>query len=360
MTSGAFSLSWILQGLFAIFAGRLTDRLGPRVVLTLCGLLSGLGYLLMSRVGGVWQIYLFYGVFIGSGMGAAWVPITSTVTRWFSKRAGIMVGIVLAGAATGTLIVPPVANWLISIYDWRLAYAILGGVVLVGVILAAQLVRRSPTQVSQKTYGENEGKKPASKLDAESFSLKEAVYTRQFWMAFVMLFCGSSCIFPIMVHIAPHATDLGFSSATAANLIATIGLLSIPGRIALGHLADRIGDRSVLMIGFVLMVAALLMLVFGGEVLVLYLASAIIGFSWGTGVVVPSLTAKLFGLYSLGSILGAITFGFTIGAGFSPLIAGYIFDVTDSYQGAFLLFAAVGIIGLILAAVLRPTTKTGL
>ena len=119
VTSGAFSLYWIIQGLLAIVVGRVNDRFGPRVVITFCGFIFGLGYLLMSQVSALWQLYLFYGVMIGTGMSGAFVPLTSTVARWFVKRRSMMTGIVVAGIGIGGLIAPPVANWLISIYDWR-------------------------------------------------------------------------------------------------------------------------------------------------------------------------------------------------------------------------------------------------
>ena len=101
MTSGAFSLSLLVSGLSAILMGRLTDRIGPRWVVTLCGFLMGLGYLLISQVTAVWQLYLFYGVIIGIAMGGSWVPLMSTVARWFSARRSLMTGICLVGLGIG-------------------------------------------------------------------------------------------------------------------------------------------------------------------------------------------------------------------------------------------------------------------
>ena len=356
MTSGAFSLSWIMQGLLGIVMGRLNDRLGPRVVLTLCGFFSGLGYLLMSQTSAIWQLYLFYGVIIGTGMGGAFVPLASTVARWFVKRRTMMTGIVAAGIGAGTLVAPPVANWLISSYDWRIPYIILGSIVLVFVVLAAQPLRRDPTQVGQLPYGENEGEEPGLKFGTKAFSLKEAAYTRQFWVAFGMFFCLGFCTLTIMVHVAPHATDLGISAASAANILATIGGASIVGKVVLGTAADRIGNRQALIIGFILMAAALFWVVSATEAWILYLFAAAFGFAYGSCAASESpLVAGLFGLSSHGLILGVIGFGFTIGASVGPFVAGYIFDVSQSYQMAFLVCAAIGVIGLVLTALLTPT-----
>jgi len=356
MTSGAFSLSWIVHGLLAIVMGGFTDRFGPRIVMTLCGFLLGLGYLLMSQISAVWQLYLVYGVIIGTGLSGAFVTLTSTVARWFIKRRSMMTGIVLTGVGIGTLIAPPVANWLISSYDWRISYIILGSIVLVFVVLAAQPLRRDPTRVGQVPYGENKQEEAELKGDTKAFSLKEAVSTRQFWLVFSMFLCLGYCIFTILVHIVPHATDLGISAASAANILATVGGLSIIGRVVLGNVADRIGNRQALIIGFILMAAALFWLVPATEAWLLYLFAVAFGFAYGGCATSESpLVAGLFGLSSHGLILGITSLGFSIGAGAGPLVAGYIFDVSQSYQMAFLVCAAIGVIGLVLTALLTPT-----
>ena len=159
ITSGAFSLALIIHGLLGIAMGWLTDRFGPRLVTTLCGCLIGTGYLLMSQISAVWQLYLFYGVIVGTGMGGAFVPLVSPIARWFVKRRGIMTWTVVAGLGIGALIAPPVANWLIYSYGWRLSYVILGAAVLLIVTLAAQFLKRDPTQVGQVAYGEDKGER---------------------------------------------------------------------------------------------------------------------------------------------------------------------------------------------------------
>jgi MFS family permease len=360
MTTGGFSLSWIVQGVLGIVMGRLTDRFGPRVVLTISGFLVGLGYLLMSQIGAVWQLYLFYGVIIGAGMGGSWVPIVSTVARWFVKRRNLMTGIVLIGISIGTLIGAPVASRLISAYDWRISYVIVGGIVLVGVVLAAQFLRRDPTQTKQRPYGGNEGEKQEFVFETHAFSLREAAHTQQFWLASGMFFCLGFCVYTIIAHIVPHTTDLGISFNTAANILATIGGLSIAGRIVLGSAADRFGNRRVFIIGFILMAAILFWLVPAKEVWALYLFAVVFGFAFGGCVTSESpLVAGLFGLSSHGLILGVINvLGFTLGAAVGPVIAGHIFDMASSYQLAFIICAAMSVVGLILTVLLSPLQKS--
>jgi len=358
--SGALSLSWIMQGVFSIIMGRLTDRVGPRIVLTVCGFLVGLGYLLMSQVGAVWQLYLFYGVIVGSGMGGSWVPIASTAARWFVKRRSLMTGIVLTGVGAGTLIVPPVASRLISGYNWSTSYLILGGIVLVAVVLVAQLLRRDPTQTKQRPSGESEAEKQELVSETHAFSLSKAARTRQFWLASGMFFCFGFSVYTIMAHIVLDASGLGISSVSAANILATIGGLSIAGRIMLGSAADRFGNRQIFIVGFVLMAAALFWLVPARELWGLYLFAVVFGFAFGGCAASESpLVAWLFGLTSHGLILGVMNLlGFTFGAAIGPLITGHIFDMTSSYQLAFILAASVSVAGLILTVLLSPTEKT--
>lgn len=121
-TAGAYSLNMVLAGVFGILAGRLSDRFGARLVVTVCGLLMGLGYLLMSRIGAVWQMYLFYGVLASIGIAGMVVPLLSTVARWFIKRRGLTTGIAASGIGVGTVIMPPLASQLISSHGWRTSY----------------------------------------------------------------------------------------------------------------------------------------------------------------------------------------------------------------------------------------------
>ena len=197
-TSGAFSLSMALEGLLGIVMGGLTDKFGPRLVMTLCGFLLGLGYLLMSQISAVWQLYLFYGVVIGIGMGGTIIPLLSTVARWFTDRRSTMSGIFLTGTGIGMLIGPPVANWLIFAYDWRMSFIVLGSVILVVVIVAAQFLRRDPSQMGLAPYVEKGRKVQELELWVEGFSLGEAVYTRQFWLLLSgYLSAGAYLILPL-------------------------------------------------------------------------------------------------------------------------------------------------------------------
>jgi MFS family permease len=354
MTSGAFSLASMMNGLLAVAVGGLTDKFGPRMVMTVCGLFLGLGFMLMSQISNVFHLYLFYGIFVGAGMSGSFIPLTSTVARWFFKRRGLMTGIVAAGSGIGALIGPPVASRLIPIYGWRTSYVILGSITLLVVVLSAQFIKRDPTQVGQIPYGKNQREQVGLNLRVEGLSLKEAVSSTRFWIFFTTGFCYGYCVFAIMVHITPHAIESGISAVRAANILAAIGCLSIVGKVLLGRVGDIVGNRRTLILGFILMSLALIGLVPAPIAWMLFLIAGLFGFAFGGIAVSHSpLVAELFGLRSHGVIFGV--FGMSVGWGgaMGPLLTGYLFDVTNSYQMAFLLCAVISLAGILFAALLR-------
>ena len=151
--AGSMSTLQGIAGLLGIIAGALADRYGARVVIAGSALVGGMGYMLMSQVDSIWQIYLFYGVIIGIGMSGLWIPLLSPVSRWFVTRRSLMTGIVICGLTLGQLAAPPIIGRMIAAYDWRQSYIILGIIVLVVIVIAAQFLRRDPARLGLKPYG---------------------------------------------------------------------------------------------------------------------------------------------------------------------------------------------------------------
>jgi MFS family permease len=126
-----------------ILTARLADPFGLRIVITASGLLLGVGYLLMSQVQTTWQLYIYFGVIISSGM-SGYILMLSTVAKWFERRRGMMTALSLSGMGIGTMVVPPISNRLISIYGWRTSYVIIAISASVLVVLAAQFLSPPP------------------------------------------------------------------------------------------------------------------------------------------------------------------------------------------------------------------------
>jgi MFS family permease len=355
LTSGALTLSMLTQGVWGVFMGRLNDKFGPRLLITLCCFLMGLGFLLMSQIQHAWQLYLFYGVIAGLGMGGVFVILLSTVARWFVKRRGIMMGVVLTGIGLSSLVMSPFATWLIAVYDWRTSYVVVGAMVLVLGILFAQFLKRDPGSMGLKPYGHVESKSQSVHIDVRGLSLKEAIGTWQFWITGGCFLLIGYCLFGIMIHIIPHVTDIGISAAEGALILGLIGAGNIIGGIPLGGIADKIGTRQMLVINFVLTGISVFVIMIAHDVWVFYVAALIFGIGNGaSGVAEPTLVAELFGLKAHGLILGVISFLFTVGGAIGPLATGYLFDISGNYNTAFLICGITCIGGLILTVLLKP------
>ena len=357
-TSGAQSLNLVLNGGFGILAGRLSDRFGTRPVLTACGLLLGLGYLLMSTVGSIWQIYFFYGVLVGIGMSGTFVPLMSTTARWFISRRGLTSGIVASGIGVGIIMMPIIANLLIATFSWRTSYLILGSIAVVLISMLAQFLRPAPSQSSPTAGLDNPMPSGRPNIQVQGHSFAEASHTPQFWIIIAMSFFFVFGQQTVTVHIVAHATDIGISAIVATTILSVIGIVSIGGKVVMGIMGDRIGNRSVMIIVFVLISLGFLWLVFAGELWRLYLFAAIFGLSYGGFATVQSpLVADCFGLKAHGVLFGVISFATSSGGAVGSLVAGRIFDISGNYQWAFILCAILGTASLILSISLKVERK---
>ncbi|MBI4186919.1 MAG: MFS transporter [Chloroflexi bacterium] len=355
-TSGAYSLFLFLQGLLALPMGRLTDRFGPRLVTSAAAVSLALGYFLLSRLDTLWQLYLFYGVVLAAGVGI-WVPMLSVVSRWFVRRRGLMTGITVAAADFSLLVWPPVSNLLVSAYGWRTSYIIIGIVTLIVVMAAAQFVRRDPGRMGLQPDGESGAVAADLDLQARGFPFRSAVRTRQLWQLCGIFYCLFLLAYTIPVHMVIYATGLGISSTSAANILTVAGASTISG-VIMGLTIDRLGNKRALIITSLLFVLSLAWLLAARELWMLYLFAVVFGFGFGClWVLETPAVAELFGLRSHGAITGFIYFVATLGGTTGIVLAGYIFDVTQSYQPAFLVGLGIAVIGLALAVSLRPSDK---
>jgi MFS family permease len=356
--SAANSLVFFLAGVFSMASGRLTDKLGPRVVMTTSGLIIGLGYFLTSRVDTVLQLFLFYGVIIGIGNSSVNVTQLSTTVRWFIKRRGMMSGLVKVGTGAGMFIMPLIAGWFIAAHGWRNAYLVLGLIAMVSVILAAQLLKRDPVQMGLKPYGAEEVSGESAELAGRGLSFKEAFRTKQLWTICIIYFIAWYIGQTNSVHMVRHSIDLGISSVQSTGVLSIIGGSSIIGRVVMGSAGDRIGNRRALVISFVVVIISLFWLQFAREVWALYLYAVVYGFAHGGFfALVSPLLAEIFGIVAHGSIFGVVLFLGAMGGGIGSVVTGLIFDVTDSYRLAFLILLALSVVGLTLSALLKPIKK---
>ena len=357
--SGASSLAFVVMGVLAIAAGRLNDRIGPRLLMGVSGVAFAAGYALLSRLEAPWELFLFYGVLAGIGYSTHDVVTLSTITRWFVRRRGIMTGIAKVGTGTGQVLIPVAAAFLVASFGWRSAALVMGVVSGLVLVAAAQVMRRDPHALGQHPDGialtADAGSRPGA--DA-GLTLAQAASTRQFW-----ILCGSQlsvmlCLMTVMIHVVPHATDRGMAPAVAATILSCIGAVSIAGRLTIGTLVDRLGGKRALMICFAVLLSSFVVLQAGGATWMLFVFAAVYGFAHGGFFTVMSPTlAEYFGTGSHGVIFGIVLFSGNIGGAIGPLLAGGLFDATGTYDVAFVILTAFGVLGLVLVALLKPMAR---
>ncbi len=351
--SGVASIVMLVHGLFSIIMGNISDRYGPRIVMTACSIIFATGVFLTSYIRELWQLYLTWGVVAGIGISGFDVVVLSTIARWFDKKRSTINGIVKAGAGVGHLLLPVLAGALIVALGWRGTYVILAIICLVVIVVAAQFLKRDPRKLPDG--GKTVTQITPTHSPEEGLTFSSAIRISRFWVVVSAYATSLFCTYTIQVHIAPHAIDLGSSVTQAAGMLSIIGASSIVGRFAMGGVGDRIGNVKTMMLCTILLAITLLSLGFVQQTWVLYTILPIYGIAHG-GIysLISPMIAGLFGTGSHGANYGLIIFGGTIGGAIGPLVAGYIFDNMSSYHIVFFILAIVALVSVLLLSKLKP------
>ena len=358
----AYSLSFLVLALLGIVMGWLTDRLGPRLVVTVFGSFLGLSYLILSHITALWHFQITYGVLAGIGGSTISIPIMVTVARWFTRKRGFMLGIVQAGMGIGGLFFPPFIAWLILAYGWRNAYTVIGIITLIGIGVAGLFLRRDPSEKGQLPDGLvaiDKAVDSAARGEEPDFTLRQASGTRAFWIIAGLFFTFGFCRSAFLAHVAAHVQDLGFSLSDAANVTAVIIGSSIFGRVGMGHVSDLLGSRLSFALSFALTTVSLVIVLFAYSLPMLYVFAFIFGFGWGNQAVLRySAVSEVFGLASLGIVTGSLAMAESGAAMIGSYYAGYLFDLMGSYRPVFWTGIIISIVGILLAAALKPANAS--
>lgn len=356
--SGASSLALFLSGFLAIFVGRLNDIYGPKRLMTTASIFFGAGVMLMSRVEEIWQLYLFYGIIFGIGLSAVDVIALTTTARWFSHSRGIMTGIVKVGTGAGQFSITFLAGLLVVAYGWRQTNVILGAASLLLLFLLARILKRDP---GDSTLPRSSGDPPSksSALVSPGLSVKEAIRTGQLWIICSVNLLLVFTLMIILVHIVPHASDIGLSAIQAAGVLSTIGAVSMVGRLASGFTIDYLGSKYVMVTCYFILISSLLWLQVADSLWMLYLFAAIYGLAHGGFfTAISPIVAETFGIVAHGALFGIVVFSGTTGGAIGPIVAGLMFDTLGSYTRVFWIITMMSCVGLALIVLLRPITVT--
>lgn len=346
-----YSITCLGISLPMVFAGRLQDKIGPRAVASIGGLLAGGGILLASMTHSLAGYVIGFGVLFGVGTSCAYSAVTPAAVKWFpSKRTGTITGIVVGGYGLAALYAAPLAEVLINAKGIPATMFILGLTFLVTIIGLAQLLVL-PGAPSIQSTADTEAECDSRSRD---HSPGEVLRTWQFYIIWFTYACGSGAGLMIISKLAKIA-DLQAGLKPGFILVACLGLGNGGGRILTGMLSDKIGRKSTLFMCFVVqavLISVLSQIKSGGALgtlPVLIILSTLIGTNYGANLALyPSLTKDYYGLKNFGANFGLVHSAWGVGGFILSLLAGYVFDKTNTFSFAY----GCSVILLILAAVL--------
>jgi len=369
--TGAFGLYILAMSLFSFVSGILVDRVGPRLLNIVAGLALGLGFFLSSRVHAPWHFYFSYGLLGGLGFSFLFVSLSSTIPRWFIEKRGLALGILFAGGGFGGLVISPLLQSLIDRYDWRVAFLVLAALACCIILPAALFLKKEPKDMGLLPLGQNKAASPTERKGegekspgsdtrgpGRDYTLGEALKTGSFWMFAVTIVLALLGVMMAQVNMVPHATDKGVPAATAAVALGLAAAFNALGRLVMGAASDKIGTKRSLCSCLLIAACTLFWLIVVNKSWMMFLFVIPFGFAYG-GLVpqIPRVISELFGVKSVGSILGLFTSLTALGPAFGPVLGGVIFDRTGGYYLAFLLGAVGILIAFILVLLLKNPKK---
>ena len=369
--SGAAALSLFVLGAVGPAVGWLADTWGPRRVMLLSSAVLGVGTVLASFVGHLWQLYASAGVLMAMGSGGLGMATSSSIAaRWFVARRGLILGILGGAMSAGQMLVVPLSMILIGLYGWRASFLWLGvGVLVLAIPVITTLVHDDPKDKGFEAYGANTtaGKAFGGATDERRVPVSEAMGTPAFWLLAVTFFvCGYTSNGLVLTHLIPHAAEHGFSEMHAAQALGLMGAMNIVGTILSGWICDRFGRKGPLAFYYGVRGLSLIFLLYVWNVPSLHIFAAIFGLNYiSTVPPTATLTANIFGRLSVGTLSGWIYFSHQVGSAIGAWAGGAIFDATGSYSWAFLSAAVMAFIAAALSLLIkevpvsaRPTRRT--
>lgn len=350
-----FSFAGFLYFGLGVISGPLADRWGARNLAALGMALVGLGLVLAGRAQTIMQVYAAYSIGIGAGVGCAYVPTLGAVQRWFVRRRGFASGLAVSGIGVGTLVMPPLATWLIVTLGWRDAYVVLGVVAAVAGIAASLLIADDPRRHGTGPDGDPL-QAAASTPVRHGVSIRRAVRTPRFVGLYAACLISAFGVFVPFVHLVPFAVDHQVAPTVAVLLLGMIGVGSTAGRFFLGGIADRVGRDAFLIAMYVGMAISLAIWAAAGGFWSLTSFALLFGLFYGGWVaILPAVVTDHFGGRHVGGIIGLLYTSVAIGTLLGPSVAGFVFDASHSYVIPIAISAAANVVAALIA---WATTRT--
>jgi OFA family oxalate/formate antiporter-like MFS transporter len=355
-----FTVANSLGPITMIFGGKINDLIGPKWVIFVGGFLFGGGMWLSGFARSVGTLVLTYGILCGLGMGLVYGSTIGNSVKLFPDKRGLIGGITTASYGISSVIIPPVANVVISSLGVTVAFKILGIVFLLIISTAALLVERCPADYAPP------GWKPTSSFEkgvqmVNVQNWKQMLSTPIFYVMLIMLTCGAFCGLMCISQASTLARKMvGLSVVAATTGVSVLALFNVAGRVIAGYISDRIGRINTLAAAFFLSIIGLILLYYSGQgdIAIFYTGISVVGLCFGAFMgIYPGFTADQFGAKHNSVNYGIMFIGFALAGVFGPTIMSNVYNTDGSYGRAFVIAAVLAVVGLILTSVYRGWTK---
>jgi predicted MFS family arabinose efflux permease len=346
---GAFALAAITVALVSPGIGMLLDRFSPRRIILPAILAFALALASLSKLGGhIGQFYLTFFVLGLAANGTAQFAYTRTILTWFSKYRGFALALLLTGSGVGSILIPPLTQWVIQYHGWRDAWLMLGGIALLGFPLTTTLVRNRPEKLLVRTEDQ-----------AAGVTVSAALRSGPFWILAFITILSAFSENGLVTNLAALLTQHGVLAASAAVALSILGGAGIIGRLCIGFAIDRVSPERIQTFVLVLVSAGTLILAFAGTGPMALLGAAVLGIGLGSEAdVAPYLLARYFGRRHFSVLYGLTWTAYAIGGATGPLWIGHLYDRAGTYQPRFIVYlAGVAFAAAILSVFLRSDAR---
>ena len=361
-TSLVFSLARAEGAIEGPAAGWLVDRFGPKYVLVGGAVLTGLGYVVLSQANSYLSFLLIYLVFISLSFNAGFGhSILAAVNTWFIRRRGLAMSAVSATSGLGAAIFAPSLALLVATFGWRYSVVVAGGTLIALVVPAALLLKRSPESMGLLPDGDPvpvAGERSFS-VDERDFTFREAMRTWVFWVMAVATTLRLGVVNIVTIQFIPLMVWKGSEEVTAAFLFATMSGVSGPGRVAMGWLGDKVPKNYLLGVGMLAGCGAFTLLRLTEQTWQLWFFVAAFAFVESVNTLNWALVGDYFGRRNFATIRGTMSLVYTVGTASAPVLAGYVYDNTKTYDSVLWAMTAAYFVGAMIFFSLRPPVPPG-
>jgi len=358
--SVAASVGWLLNGISQPFFGRLVDRIGGRPVVLVSMAVMGIAFIAMAFVSNVWMLTVLYGFLISSAAGGVSPSMTGVfVVRWFQRRRGTAMSLLVSGGSIGGLVLVPFLTYLFLATNWQTAWVTAGVItLLLGVPLLWGIVRSDPSDMGLHPDGDSNelvaeraasgtSTIPIGPLNAERW--QDSFRSKPIWQLSIAYWVCGVTTASIAVHFVRWASSEDISPGTAALAFGLLSGINAASVLFVGSISDRMQRKTLLGVVYLVRAIAFVALIVLPGSAALWTFAVVGGGSWLASVpLTTSLTADVYGVRHVGTLGGLILMMHQLGGAVAVILFGLAFDTWGSYDGAF----AVGAVALVAAGVL--------